>query len=389
MSSQSEIISRLINPGIVAVVRALRHEQVQPLSEALIAGGVTAIEITMTTPGAIDALRETRTRIGSRGVVGVGTVLDVATCRAAIEAGAEFVVSPILRTELVALAHAADRPIMLGAYTPTEAQLAHEAGADFIKIFPADTLGPGYIKSLRAPLPHLRIVPTGGVDAGNVAEWFKAGCAAVGAGWSLVPLSAFSRYETTNTPLNVAHQSQFAAATISFNLPPDVSLSHATDAVFAALDRIGVPTGIHGTFQGTARAFQASLDNQPFLILAALIAVYLVLGMLYESVVHPITILSTLPSAGVGAILALLLFGSELNIISLIGVTMGTLITNAILIEYTFSIPGMFSLMTQALGNADLPVIEGVAIAGALLVVAANLAADVVHAWLDPRVRMT
>ena len=148
-----------------------------------------------------------------------------------------------------------------------------------------------------------------------------------------VPLSAFSRYETTNTPLSIAHQSQFAAATISFNLPPDVPLSAATDAVNAAVDRLAVPTGIHGTFQGTARAFQASLDSQPLLILAALIAVYLVLGMLYESIVHPITILSTLPSAGVGAILALIVFGSELDIISLIGVILliGIVKKNAIM----------------------------------------------------------
>ena len=148
-----------------------------------------------------------------------------------------------------------------------------------------------------------------------------------------VPLSAFSRYEITNTPLSIAHQSQFAAATISFNLPPDVSLSAATDAVNAAVDRLAVPTGIHGTFQGTARAFQASLDSQPLLILAALIAVYLVLGILYESIVHPVTILSTLPSAGVGAILALIVFGSELDIISLIGVILliGIVKKNAIM----------------------------------------------------------
>jgi multidrug efflux pump len=148
-----------------------------------------------------------------------------------------------------------------------------------------------------------------------------------------VPLSAFSRYEMTNTPLNVRHQGQFAATTISFNLATDVSLSRATDAVRAAMDRIGVPTGVYGSFQGTARAFQASLDSQPFLILAALIAVYLVLGMLYESVVHPVTILSTLPSAGVGAIMALLVFGSELNIISLIGVILliGIVKKNAIM----------------------------------------------------------
>ena len=119
-------------------------------------------------------------------LIGIGTVLDKATCSAAIEAGAEFVVTPICRPELVPIAISAGRPIMLGAYTPTEAQLAYEAGADFIKIFPADTLGPGYIKGIRAPLPHLRIVPTGGIDVKNVAEFLKAGCAALGVGSSLV-----------------------------------------------------------------------------------------------------------------------------------------------------------------------------------------------------------
>jgi 2-dehydro-3-deoxyphosphogluconate aldolase / (4S)-4-hydroxy-2-oxoglutarate aldolase len=186
MRTQSEIISLLTNPGIIAVVRAQKAEQVIPLSEALVAGGVVAVEITMTTPNAITAIRAAKQQLADRALVGVGTVLDVNTCRAAIEAGAEFVVSPIARLELVAIAHAADRPIMLGAYTPTEAQVAHEAGSDFIKIFPADGLGPGYIKALRAPLPHLRIVPTGGVDLNTIADFFKAGCVAVGAGSSLV-----------------------------------------------------------------------------------------------------------------------------------------------------------------------------------------------------------
>jgi 2-dehydro-3-deoxyphosphogluconate aldolase/(4S)-4-hydroxy-2-oxoglutarate aldolase len=186
MRSKSQIISLLTNPGIIAVVRAQKAEQVIRLSEALIAGGVIAIEITMTTPNAIAAIREARQKLGERAVIGVGTVLTEKVCRDAIEAGAEFVVTPICRTEFVAIAHAAERPIMLGAYTPTEAQVAHEAGADFIKIFPADTLGPGYIKALRAPLPHLRIVPTGGVDAHNVGDFLKAGCAAVGVGGSMV-----------------------------------------------------------------------------------------------------------------------------------------------------------------------------------------------------------
>jgi Entner-Doudoroff aldolase len=186
MRTKAEIISLLKNPGIIAVVRAQKPEQVILLSEALIAGGVIAIEITMTTPNAIATIRDASAKLGNSALIGVGTVLDTDTCKAAIDAGAEFVVSPICRKELIPIADAAQRPIMLGSYTPTEAQLAHEAGSDFIKIFPADTLGPGYIKALKAPLPHLNIVPTGGVDAGNVGDWFKAGVAAVGAGSSLV-----------------------------------------------------------------------------------------------------------------------------------------------------------------------------------------------------------
>ncbi|HKI72759.1 MAG TPA: bifunctional 4-hydroxy-2-oxoglutarate aldolase/2-dehydro-3-deoxy-phosphogluconate aldolase [Verrucomicrobiae bacterium] len=186
MRSKSEIISLLTDPGIIAVVRAQKTEQVLPLSEALIAGGVNAIEITMTTPNAIEAIREASQKISSRGVVGVGTVLDAESCRAAIQAGAEFVVSPILRPELVPICHAADRPVMLGAYTPTEAQLAYEAGADFIKIFPADGLGPNYIRAIRAPLPHLRIIPTGIAKAEDIAEFIKAGCVGVGLGSLLV-----------------------------------------------------------------------------------------------------------------------------------------------------------------------------------------------------------
>jgi len=184
--SKSEIIEWLLDPGIIAVVRAPRPEQVLPLSEALLAGGVRAIEITTTTPNAIQAIAEAQTKLGDRGLFGVGTVLDAPTCQAALEAGSEFVVSPIGLRELVPLAQAAGKPVMLGAYTPTEAQAVHESGADFVKIFPGETLGPGYIKALRAPLPHLRIVPTGGVELNNVADFFKAGCVALGVGGSLV-----------------------------------------------------------------------------------------------------------------------------------------------------------------------------------------------------------
>ena len=209
MSTKADIISRLLNPGIIAVVRAKRADQVVPLAEALVAGGVIAVEVTMTTPDAIAAIRDAKQKLGDRALIGVGTVLNVATCRAALEAGAEFVVSPIVRPELVPICHAAGVPVMLGAYTPTEAQLAHETGADFVKIFPADGLGPKYIRNLLAPLPHLRIVPTGGVDQHNVADFLKAGCAAVGAGGSLVSAKIL---ETDNWPELTRLAAQFVAA---------------------------------------------------------------------------------------------------------------------------------------------------------------------------------
>lgn len=186
MRSHSEVLSQLTNPGVIAVVRAQKQEQVMPLSEALISGGVIAIEVTMTTPNAIEAIRDASRILGNRGLIGVGTVLDAKTCGNAIEAGAEFVVSPIVKREIVEAAHAANRPVMLGAYTPTEAQTAHELGADFVKLFPADGLGAAYVKSLRAPLPHLKIVPTGGVDLNTAADLIRAGCVALGVGSSLV-----------------------------------------------------------------------------------------------------------------------------------------------------------------------------------------------------------
>jgi 2-dehydro-3-deoxyphosphogluconate aldolase / (4S)-4-hydroxy-2-oxoglutarate aldolase len=186
MRTRAEIIAKLCHPGIIAVVRAQSAEQVLPLTEALLAGGVIAVEITLTTPNAVAAIHAAAERFGTQAIIGVGTVLEDAACRAALEAGAEFVVSPITRTALVALAHAADRPVMLGAYTPSEAQQVHESGADFVKLFPADGLGPNYVKALRAPLPHLRIVPTGGVDLQNAAAFMGAGCAALGVGSSLV-----------------------------------------------------------------------------------------------------------------------------------------------------------------------------------------------------------
>ncbi|SAL50825.1 acriflavin resistance protein [Caballeronia terrestris] len=150
---------------------------------------------------------------------------------------------------------------------------------------------------------------------------------------TMIPLSAIAKFGPGNTPLSVNHQSQFVASTISFNLPPGKSLSDATAAIYETMATIGVPSTIHGSFQGTAQAFQQSMNDQPLLILAALAAVYIVLGILYESYIHPITILSTLPSAGVGALLALLLFKTEFSIIAMIAVILliGIVKKNAIM----------------------------------------------------------
>ncbi|MEI8036678.1 MAG: efflux RND transporter permease subunit, partial [Betaproteobacteria bacterium] len=148
-----------------------------------------------------------------------------------------------------------------------------------------------------------------------------------------VPLSSISHFELTNTALAVNHQGQFAAATISFNLPEGYSLSDAVKVTNETMKKIGVPSTLYGSFEGTARAFQDSLKNQPLLVLAAIITVYIVLGILYESFIHPITIISTLPSAGVGALLGLMLFKTEFSIIAMIGVLLliGIVKKNAIM----------------------------------------------------------
>jgi multidrug efflux pump len=149
----------------------------------------------------------------------------------------------------------------------------------------------------------------------------------------IVPLSSMARYDYSTAPLSVNHQGQFAASTISFNLPNNVSLSQASEAINETMARIGVPATIYGSFQGTARSFQTTMGRQPWLILAAILTMYLVLGILYESTVHPLTILSTLPSAGLGALLALLAFKADFTVIALIAVFLliGLVKKNAIL----------------------------------------------------------
>jgi multidrug efflux pump len=203
-----------------------------------------------------------------------------------------------------------------------------------------DLFGQRQVSTIYNPLNQYRVVMEAAPQYWQSPESLRDIYVSTGSG-AQIPLSAIASYGPTNTPLAVNHQGQFAASTISFNLAPDVSLSQATRAVEDAMARLGVPTSVQGRFQGTARAFQASLDSQPWLILAALLTVYIVLGVLYESYVHPLTILSTLPSAGVGALLALLAFKTEFSLIALIGVILliGIVKKNAIMmVDYALAV---------------------------------------------------
>jgi 2-dehydro-3-deoxyphosphogluconate aldolase/(4S)-4-hydroxy-2-oxoglutarate aldolase len=184
--TKSEIISRLLDPGIVAILRADSSHQLVSVAEALHAGGVISVEVTMTTPNALQIITEVTARFGGKILMGVGTVLDPETCRAAILAGAEFVVTPVTKPDVIRLANRYGKPIISGAYTPTEALLGYESGADFIKLFPAEQLGPAYVRSLLAPLPMLQIMPTGGVTPETLGDYIRAGCAGIGAGSTLV-----------------------------------------------------------------------------------------------------------------------------------------------------------------------------------------------------------
>lgn len=187
MSQKDFVIRKIEECGIVAIIRTKRNDQVEYVCEALLKGGINVLELTMTIPNATEKLKSVISRFGKNAVFGMGSVLDGKMAEAAIEAGAQFIVSPITFQEIAETAKKFSTVCMLGAYSPTEAQMAYRFGSDFIKIFPADTLGLGYIKALLAPMPHLKIIPTGGVSLDNIRDFIKAGVPAVGVGSSLIP----------------------------------------------------------------------------------------------------------------------------------------------------------------------------------------------------------
>ena len=181
-----DLVRRLVDPGVIAILRADSAEKLPDAINALVAGGIQAIEVTMTTPGALKLIGKARAVLGDKIVMGVGSVLDAETARQAMLEGAQFVVTPVVRPSVIEICHRYGVPVATGAMTPTEALTAHELGSDFVKIFPAEQLGVAYIKSILAPLPMLQLIPTGGVTPQNVGDYLAAGCAAVGAGSTLL-----------------------------------------------------------------------------------------------------------------------------------------------------------------------------------------------------------
>jgi 2-dehydro-3-deoxyphosphogluconate aldolase / (4S)-4-hydroxy-2-oxoglutarate aldolase len=188
--SRLENLQRILNTGIVAIIRAPSSDQLTNVARALFDGGIDVIEVTFTVPNALEILTAVKKDLGDRVLLGAGTVLDTETARAAFFAGAEFVVSPSLNPDLIRFCNRYDKVVMPGAFTPTEILAAWEAGADIIKVFPSDAVGPAYLKALSGPFPQIRLMPTGGVNLKTLPDFIKAGACAVGVGGSLIEAEA-------------------------------------------------------------------------------------------------------------------------------------------------------------------------------------------------------
>src|SRR5881398_1107836 len=184
--SREDHLRHVLDCGIVAVVRSPDSDQLVEVTRALADGGVTTVEITMTVPFALDVLRQVRQALGERVLLGAGTVLDPETARAVLLAGAEYIVSPTVNLDVIRMCQRYDKLVMPGAFTPTEILSAWEAGADIVKVFPAEVVGPAFFKALRGPLPQIRLMPTGGVDLTTAAAFLKAGACCLGVGGQLV-----------------------------------------------------------------------------------------------------------------------------------------------------------------------------------------------------------
>jgi 2-dehydro-3-deoxyphosphogluconate aldolase / (4S)-4-hydroxy-2-oxoglutarate aldolase len=205
LTTRAGIVSAIEAVGVVAVVRLDDAAAGAEVARALAEGGVTAIEVTMTVPNAVRLIADLSALLGDGVLVGAGTVLDAATAREVIQAGARFVVSPVFRPAVIEACHSQEVPVMPGCFTPTEILSAWDSGADVIKVFPATVLGPTFFKDVRGPLPHVKLMPTGGVTRSNAGDWIRAGAVAIGVGTALVDKQAVAarRFDTIRD--NAAH----------------------------------------------------------------------------------------------------------------------------------------------------------------------------------------
>lgn len=190
--SRSEIVAEVEKLGVVAIIRMPDPAALRAVVDALAEGGVRALEVTMTVPRAIELIKEIAPTLPADFLFGAGTVLDPDTVHRAVDAGAQFIVSPVFRPEVIKAAHEDGVPVMPGCFTPTEILSAWEMGADVIKVFPATSVGPGYLKDVRGPLPQIKLMPTGGVSIDNVGDWLRAGAVAVGVGSAIVDTKAIA-----------------------------------------------------------------------------------------------------------------------------------------------------------------------------------------------------
>jgi 2-dehydro-3-deoxyphosphogluconate aldolase / (4S)-4-hydroxy-2-oxoglutarate aldolase len=198
------ILNKILKTKVVAVLRIKEAEKLKKVIDAIYKGGITAVEITMTVPNAIQLIEKMSKELDKNIILGVGSVLSKSVAEDAIKAGAKYVVSPILKKEIIEASHKLDVPVMPGCFTPTEIQTAYEYGADIIKVFPADVVGMAFFKAILAPLPHLKLMPTGGVTLTNAGNWLLAGACAVGIGSALLDKKAIQEENYSKLTENAA-----------------------------------------------------------------------------------------------------------------------------------------------------------------------------------------
>ncbi len=211
--AKEDQLARVLHGGVVAIVRAPRGDLLVDVAEALLEGGVDVIEITFTVPRAHRVLERVADKLGDRILLGAGTVLDPETARTALLAGAEFLVSPTVNLDVIRLCQRYDKLVMPGAFTPTEVLTAWEAGADIVKVFPSDALGPGYLKALHGPLPQIRLMPTGGVNLKTAADYLLAGACSLGLGGALVSSQAVAEGDLETIKTRARQYVDIVAAT--------------------------------------------------------------------------------------------------------------------------------------------------------------------------------